>query len=347
MNKITQQIAQNIIDDYLTGMSSYEISDKYQLWQTSICNIIAGRSWKQCLRPENIKDIIKDRKQKGLIIGRSCKDLPDLSDFQKDILYGSLLGDGNLSNSSLNSKFTKCQCVYRKEYLNWHFEVFKEYSASIQSKYSSEKLIGADKGIIKRKKVNKFLSGYNFETFNHPNLTKLRKQWYPNDIKIIPSNIELTPQSIAIWYFDDGSNNFEQRYAVLCTQSFSLEEAEVLTKKLNDFDLHPTIIKSKSVYTGIEMPILKFHSNSYDNLIELVKPYMLWDCFKHKIKWRKSQEQWEVHGKFTESQIKEIIDLRKKMPAKEIAKIYSVHVNTIYSIVSGRSWRHVNNATIS
>lgn len=34
MSQITQQIAQTIIEEYIAGASSYELADKYNLWQT-------------------------------------------------------------------------------------------------------------------------------------------------------------------------------------------------------------------------------------------------------------------------------------------------------------------------
>lgn len=115
----------------------------------------------------------------------------------------------------------------------------------------------------------------------------------------------------------------------------------MLVEKLHEFDLFATIVKKKSAYTGRDMPILKFHSKSYDNLIELVRPHIPWSCFTHKLKWRPAQKQWEYSGKFTEEKAKEVIELRKTQSAKEIAKTFGVHVNTIYALVSGRSWRHL------
>lgn len=40
--------------------------------------------------------------------------------------------------------------------------------------------------------------------------------------------------------------------------------------------------------------------------------------------------------------LKKIIDMRKKITAREIADIFNVHVNTIYAIVSKRSWKHIH-----
>jgi len=344
MSKINQIVAQQIIDEFCEGRSSFDLADKHGLWQTSICNLISGRTWKQCIRPDNIKELIKSRHDKGLFEkGRVCHiDAPPLTELQMDILVGSLLGDGSLGKQNINGKFSKTQHKDRIEYLNWHLNLLKPYSSKILTIFSDEKLVGdSDGNIIERIKVNKFLSGYNFYTHQHPVFTDLYKQWYPIDKKIVPNNLELNPQRIAIWYFDDGSNCFESRTAVICTQSFTLEEAAFLCEKLKLFNLTPTIAKIISSKTGREMPILKFYSSSYDNLINLVKPYCLWDCFKYKTEWRKAKEQWEYSGKFTLEQISEIKELRKNISARQIADMFNVHVNTIYAIVSGRSWSFI------
>lgn len=343
MSKITQEIAQRIIHEYCEGFSTYHLADKYGLWQTSICNLIAGRTWHQCERPDNIREIIQQRKEKDRFQQGQCFiDAPPFTELQMDIVIGSLLGDGGLAKhlrNRPNTSFSKKQSKARLDYLQWHYNNLQPYSSTLDKVYSKEKLIGGKGGVIlERQKVEKYHSGYVFRTHQHPNWTTLRQQWYPNDKKIIPNNLTLNPQRIAIWYFDDGSNWLPHRQAVLCTQSFTLDEADFLRHKLGDFDLRPKITKVVSQYTSREMPILKFSKASYDNLIRLVKPFMLWDCFKHKIEWRPAKKQWEYSGKFTLEQIKEIKELRKTKSAREIATMFNVHVNTIYAIVSGRSW---------
>jgi Mor family transcriptional regulator len=335
-DKITQEQAQNIIDRYVDGESSYALADEYNLWQTSVCNIVRGETWPQCKRPDNIIQIINSKHP-----GQKYKKLPQLNQLQQDVLIGSLLGDGSINKPYSvqgrgNAKFSKTQKLDRKPYLDWHSEIMGEYSSGVVPVYSSEKLVKGENGIIERHHAQKHLSAYRFDTFSHPNITKLRKEWYPNDIKQIPTNLVLNPQRIAIWYFDDGSNNEKQRYAVLCTNSFTVAEVEFLAAKLKDFNLFPKITFQESKINHQKMPMLKFSKSSYDNLIHMIKPYMLWNCFNHKIKWHHARKQWEC-SKITTEQVKEIITLKKTISAREISKQFNVHVNTIYSIVSGRS----------
>lgn len=345
MGKINQEIAQEIIDSYLNGDSTQELAKRYNLWQTTICNLIRGQSWKQCKRPDDILQIVKDRIQNSLFKkGRKCHiDVPPLTSFQEDIIIGSLLGDGSINKGSVNCRFSKKQCLKFKEYTYWHEDVLYPYSSKISNVFSREKLVGGRKGLIKERiKIDRLLVGHDFYTHQHPIFNDFRAKWYNGKIKIIPNDLELNEQRIAIWFWDDGSNDYDNRAATICTQSFTMEEAAFLRDKLMDFDIEPSIGKVISQYTGREMPLLKFYSKSYDDLIALVKPYCLWGCMSHKVKWKKALEAWEYSGKFSLDEAQHVIELRKKIPAKEIAKIYGVHVNTIYAMISGRSWKHLS-----
>jgi hypothetical protein len=305
--------------------------------------LISGRTWQQCKRPDNIQELIRQRAENSRFKkGRICYiDAPPLTDLQKDIIIGGLLGDGSISQPKINSFFIKSQSLERKEYLEWHSKILNPYSIEILDEiYSDEKLIGGKKGvIIERIKIDKKLVGHRTRTHQHPEFTELRKKWYPNGIKIVPKDIVLTPQSIAIWYFDDGSNCVKNRTAVLCTQCFTLDEADLLCQKLNKFNLMPKIIKAVSQYTGREMPMLKFSKQSYDNLIALVTPYCLWDCFKYKIEWRDKMPKYKVSNKkLTLEQVKEIISYKGKASQQKIANIFGVAQTTISAILTGKNW---------
>lgn len=340
---ISKEIAQKIINLYVDGYSSSELSKKFNLWTTSIGNIVSGRSWKQCTRPDNIKEIIKQHEiitffKKGDIRYKNCQ---PLTKNQKDVLIGSLLGDGCVSKSKLNSSFSKTQSKEKKDYVMWHKEVMGEYGSAVDKVYSEEKLIGKNGLIIERKKVPKFLSAYRFRTCNHPEFTKLRKEWYPDGIKIIPNDLILNPLRIAVWYFDDGSNCFSHRECIISTLGFTVEEVNFLAEKLKDFDLYPRVRTKISAKTGKIQPLLKFSKQSYDNLISIVKPFMLWNCFQYKIEWRPAKKHWEIHGKITEEQAYEILKLHRVIPNKKIGEMFGITKNTVQRLTTGKTWKHL------
>ena len=170
---------------------------------------------------------------------------------QTDILIGSMLGDGHLSfgnkdkNGKIgpgqNSRFVIARSIVDQEYLQWEYEMFKEFCSNPNLIYqdSSHVSLGALNGKT-YKAVEK--SKIRFQTRSLPIFTALRKEWYGDFTKIIPSSItDLSSQAIAIWLADDGSigikhnNRFDIR---IFTNGFSIPEVEklikILTTKYNE-----------------------------------------------------------------------------------------------------------------
>jgi hypothetical protein len=347
MSKINYDIAQEIIDKYLAGTSTYDLAEEYGLWQTSVCNLVAGRSWPNCKRPENIKDIIYARKKIGLDIGKKkTKNLPPLNKTQMDLIIGSLLGDGSLSKiyHDENCSFSKTQKADRKEYLNWHSQILEPYSSGIYPKYCRTILSNDKDGkVVHTLTHKKNISGYVFHTYRHESLKALREKWYINNKKIVPKDIELNSLVIAIWFLDDGYNSYENREAFFCTQSFSIEDVDFLREKLLSFNIDSNIKFVNSKYDKRKMPIIRISKKSYDCLIELIKPHVLWNCFNYKIKWRNPKKQYEIHSKLTEEQVYEIFNYRIKgeKTYKELGEIYNMHPNSIQAICLGKNWKHL------
>ena len=350
MSTINQNTAQKIIDEYCQGSSTYELADKYGVWQTSICNLIRGRTWSKCKRPSNIKEIIQSRREKGRF-KQGRNDLlheayPDLTERQMEILTGSMLGDGNVSKfgrANRNSCFRKKQCLKYKEYVEWHVKELSPFSKKLDELYSTDRPVADDRGmIVERQKVPRYLAAYSARTCSHPVFTEMRKKWYPKNKKIVPKDIQLSPLSVAIWFCDDGCNAWKNREARIFTQSFAIGEAEFLRRLfIKQFDIKSVVRIIVSKKTGKKQPYLKFSSKSYDMLISLIKPYVIWDCMKHKVKWRRAVHQREHSSDLTERNVLEIYELSKTRKQYEIAKKFGIHKNTISSILRGESWKHL------
>jgi hypothetical protein len=189
------------------------------------------------------------------------------SETQNSILIGSLLGDGHLTNPRYgNSAFVKNQCSAHLSYLQWHLQQFAPFHSSLRE----------GKSVTKGKSYKR----HTFYLRSHPHLSALRQEWYASGTKSIPENITLTPLTIAIWYFDDGSNVLKARRASFATYCFSRPDLERLTSILLQTYQIECKINSKNV--------IVVRSSSYKRLIDLVSPFMLWDCFRHKISYRDS-----------------------------------------------------------
>jgi hypothetical protein len=136
-----------------------------------------------------------------------------LSQDQKDILIGLLLGDLNITFRSYSGKKgTKfpclqfCQSDFHKPYLNHLFLIFQAFINSPM-----------------RLRVS--TNTWYFQTLTHKDFDYYAKLFYNNQIKIIPDNLYdlLTPKGLAYWYMDDGSMKSKQSKGVLLnTHGFTL-----------------------------------------------------------------------------------------------------------------------------
>ena len=190
-----------------------------------------------------------------------------LSVKQQSIITGSLLGDGSIDKPRYgNSAFVKSQCVAHLDYLKWHSEQFGSMSCLIKT-YPN-----VAKGKVYYKSV--------FRVKTHPFFSHLRQEWYPGGKKIIPRNIILDPLAVAIWYFDDGSNVVSARQISLATYCFPKGDVQFLSDEMFKHFGIECSVNNKNVLT--------VHAESYKTMVDLVRPYMLWDCFKHKLAYRDS-----------------------------------------------------------
>lgn len=189
------------------------------------------------------------------------------TDRQWSIVNGSLLGDGYISKIRCGkSYFCKPQCIAHKEYLQWHFEELLPYSSSLKD--------------YDNKCLGKIFKRATFRTKSYEKIAYLRQLWYPNDKKIVPSGLTLCPLSIAVWFFDDGSNDVRHRIAKFATYGFQKEECNFLRELLLGFNIKTSLVKRN---------VITVRTESYKTLVDLVSPFMLWDCFKHKVQYRDAE----------------------------------------------------------
>jgi hypothetical protein len=228
---------------------------------------------------------------------------------QWSIINGSLLGDGHITNQRYgNSAFAKNQCGKHEDYLKWHFDKLTPYSCSI--KYYDNYCLG--------KKYDRI----SFRTKSNLSFAKLREKWYPSGKKIIPQDLKLDPLTIAVWFFDDGSNSIKSRCCKFATYCFTKKECEFLAEELTNFNIKCNISKKNVI-------IVK--TQSYKELVDLIKPYMLWDCFKHKVQYRDSELSFT-----TEEEALKIFELFKSGDTqRQIAKKVGRSTTLVSTILRG------------
>lgn len=242
-----------------------------------------------------------------------------LTNEQKDIVIGLLLSDGFLTrivNKYNNSAFSLSQKLDRQEFVDWvdlklvPFVSRKEISEYIRPKHDENGKMYVDKtSTDKIKKIAVY-------TYRHPDFTELRMQWYPNGIKIVPNNFKLTPLVLAMWYIGDGQNVPTRNSVVFHTQGFTEQDCDFLISKL---EKELGILSIRSHEKG--KPIIRIRTNSYLKFIDIVKPYVIWECFKYKIKIQKYDE-----NKWTFEEIEIIKKFANSKNDKELQKLLPLHL---------------------
>ena len=165
-----------------------------------------------------------------------------LTDLQKEVLIGTLLGDGSIkiSVSGKAARLQICHSFDYKEYVFWKKSIFKEWVLSGPKYY----------------KVNNSLI--------------FRTMFYINKVKIIPkdiNNILKSDLSLAVWFMDDGNGYRKNDAFRLSTYAFRYNGNLLLQKcLLKNFGIKTSLIKDSKGYQ-IYIPITGGVSDRFKKLI--------------------------------------------------------------------------------
>ena len=187
-----------------------------------------------------------------------------LSEFQRQVLIGTLLGDGCLEtqNRGRTYRLKIEHSMTQKDYVDWKYQVFKNFTLS-------------EPRIHKRMSYGSVRENHCFSTVSHGSLRFYGQQFYKNGKKTMPKIISkmITPLALAVWFMDDGSIKSKQHRAlVIHSQSFNKQDLlniiEVLDKK---YGIKLTLRKREDG-SGYVLYLL---SKTVSKFIDLVKEYVL------------------------------------------------------------------------
>jgi len=140
----------------------------------------------------------------------------------KEVILGSLLGDGSLKihHPYKNARFSFRHSVKQKEYFFWKLEQLKEISGEKCWWIQSNNELGGDKIRYQSLALESLTDLYRL-THEKQEL-RIRRKWLNT----------LTPLSLAVWWLDDGSLITNGRRGVLCTDCFPYKEQKLLVRYL-------------------------------------------------------------------------------------------------------------------
>jgi len=182
-----------------------------------------------------------------------------LSEYQKAILVGCVLGDAGLYDnwSNTNYRLQVRQCLKQSAYVEWKYQALVSLVLTPPQYYERTRSMW-------------------FRTISHPELTQLHTVFYRDGKKIIPENISeylANPMTIAVWFMDDGnvlkSNNYIHGYH-LNTQSFAEEENIILACALKSVHGLECTLQKNNGYIR-----LFIRAQSREKFISIVQQHVL------------------------------------------------------------------------
>lgn len=230
---------------------------------------------------------VKSRKLRGTHLIDYKKKLA-LTEQQKEVIIGTLLGHASIRTSQCNFCVKFEQKYTQVDYLTHLYEIFEPYVGT-----------GPKMRVIR----NAFHRDYGvscwFRTYSHIDFKYYANRFYQTDAKgkrrkVVPQNIHqmLTPRALAYWFMDDGSYIYtlaseSQKSDVeycLNTQRFTYSEQKVLIKALKQtFDLDVNRVKDRHYYR------LVIQTQSENAFKQLIEPFIL-PSFQYKLKKNRVQQ---------------------------------------------------------
>ncbi|MFH1959250.1 MAG: LAGLIDADG endonuclease [Patescibacteria group bacterium] len=186
-----------------------------------------------------------------------------LSNLQQQVLIGTLLGDGHLERSG---KFVRLKIDHsekQSEYVWWKYQIFKNFVPS-PPRYIQ----------VFDQRYDKVYQHCRFATKSLQILENFYNLFYLRQKKVLPKKITQllsTPQSLAVWYMDDGARRTDCNALRLHTNSFTMPEQKVLQEVL----LKNFKIKTKIHKAGAKTHVLYIPASQAQAFCNLVSPFML------------------------------------------------------------------------
>ena len=210
------------------------------------------------------------------------KTYTQLTNRQKSIILGTVLGDGCLYINNGNKMVNANLCLVHGEkqitYLEWKSrELYPLISQKIHVRENS-------RGAIRGKSL-KFRMVGGVQSRAHPFLTELRSKIYSVDKhKLFGSNLYglLDKLAIAVWYMDDGclqlSPSGKPHHLKLETQSFDKDSVLMMASYFQDtYGIHFGLVYNHGwkLDSTDQTSIIRF--------VNVVKPYVL-PLFEYKVR---------------------------------------------------------------
>ncbi len=198
----------------------------------------------------------------------------DLSSIQRDVLIGTILGDGSfkISRSGKAAQLQICHSFSSKDYVFWKRQIFKNW-------------------VFAEPRYHQINNSLIFRTISHSLIFEYMKAFYKGKIKIIPQNIFdilKSDLSLAVWFMDDGNGYLKSNAFRISTYAFRLEGNLLLQQCLSkNFGLKVNLVRDSKGFQ-IYIPTSNGSAFKFKSLIE---PYII-PLMRYKIESRSPVETY-------------------------------------------------------
>jgi hypothetical protein len=202
---------------------------------------------------------------------------------QKDLIFGTLLGDGNLQTGN-GGRTWRYRALHKAEHKDYLFHKFNILLPLCTSRPAFGQLLDERTGLV--------YSRYYFNTATDPSLKFYADMFYTYNktlekwVKDVPQNVEkfLTPAALAYFYMDDGSLKWLNRSNAMriCTESFSeLGVKRIQAALKNRYNIDTTLTK-KPLSTGVIGYRIAIPERSSAAFRQVIEPHLV-ECMKYKV----------------------------------------------------------------
>lgn len=202
---------------------------------------------------------------------------------QKDLIFGTLLGDGNLQTEN-GGRTWRYRALHKLEHKDYLFHKYEILELLCSSAPIYEEVLDT--------RTNNRYKRYYFNTKQNASLNFFANLFYKYDsvkdkwVKDVPLKVEkfLTPAALAYFYMDDGALKWQGHSNAMriCTESFTLEGVTRIQKALNNLYNVETTLTKKVLKDGSIGYRIAIPESSSPKFREVIKPYLV-DCMKYKV----------------------------------------------------------------
>jgi predicted DNA-binding protein YlxM (UPF0122 family) len=244
---------QDIIQKFDNKISIKEIAKLYNISQPAISRLLKANN-REAVPVKRKYDILRQT---------------PINAIQKQIVVGSLLGNGCLYRDSnkANYKLSFSHCKKQEQYFHWKIAMMDPFINTFRESID--------------KRGNSVM--LQTTTICHQDFNKFGDMFYDEKrIKHVPKNLDiyLTPLALAVWIQDDGNLKCGVNMR-LATMSFTEIENYMLRDYLKScFDLNSKVMGFK--YKEKQYWQITFNKGNTQKLSNIIRPYVT-ECMKYKI----------------------------------------------------------------